>query len=150
VQRTDTLFAISGAALLFTGLIVAKFLRQFGEMSLHWPGSSTMRSIPSYAPCCAIAGLFGVFAFFCAIGYLPFSETESQWHFWLSFSGVILFGLGYVAMVFLGHKQPSYQASQGALTVVLLLVVTGPVAFLCGQVLFAFSLSRALFDAYRH
>ena len=150
MQRTDNLFAISGAVLLVAGLIVEKFLRQFGEMALHWPGSSAMRVIPSYAPCYAVAGLFGAFAFLYAIGYVPFSETASQWHFWLSFSGAILLGLGYGAMVFLGHREPDHQASQGALAVVLLLLVAGPVAFVCGQVLFAVSLSRALFEMYRH
>jgi hypothetical protein len=149
MPRTENLFAISGAALFVAGLLVAKFLRHSGGMSITWPGSMAMYVVPSNALCYAVAALFGAFASLYAVGYIPFGENSSKWHFWLSLLGATLFGSGFGALAFLGHRGPDLQPSQGALAVVLVLLVAGPAAFGCGQVLFAVSLSRALVEMHR-
>ena len=67
-------------------------------MVVPWPGSHVHRGISLQTPCYGLASLFGFFACFYAIGYIPFSRTLAPWHFWLSVAGVVLYAVGFVAL----------------------------------------------------
>ena len=94
-----------------------------------------------------MAAVFGVFACVYAIQRIPFNNTLSKWHFWLSIAGTAQYAIGYV---FLGSwardiaGSGHLQASHAALVFALIGLVLGPLCFLSGQILFVIGLVQAV------
>ena len=150
MNRTGHLFAIASLILLIFGLLLARYVTSV-EMALHWPGSRVAYGIPLYTPCYGIGALFALFAGLYTISYVPFAKGVSQWHFWLSFIGVLLFALGYSMLGVLGSREViNHHASQGSLAVMALGFLLGPLAFVFGQLLFVIGLARAVLEIRRH
>lgn len=151
MQRTGQFFAITSLMLLILGLSLASFLRSSTERSVGWPWSRMDYGIPLDAPCYAVAALFALFAGLYTISNIPFAKGVSQWHFWLSFTGVLLFAIGYGMLAALGSRElQHHETSQGSMAVAAFGLVFGPVAFIVGQLLFVVGLVRAVLETRRH
>jgi hypothetical protein len=107
--------------------------------------------IPLYASCYTVAALFALFAGLYTISYTPFAKSVSQWHFWLSFTGVLLFAIGYGMLFALGSRYlQNHHASRSSMALTAFGLVFGPAAFVIGQLLFIVGLLRAVLEMRRH
>lgn len=150
MNRTGHLFATASLMLLIFGLLLARYFRTSGYMSLHLPVSRVAYAIPLSTPCYGIGALFALFAGLYTISYVPFAKGVSQWHFWLSFIGVSLFALGFGMLGVLGRREVlNHHSFQGSLAVAAFGLILGPWFFVFGQLLFAIGLARAVLEIRR-
>lgn len=141
MQRVDHLFSIASIVALGFGLI-AKYVMPERGFTITSPQHTYFFS--PRTPCYGIAALFALFAFLYSIGYIPFSRTMMQWHFWLSMSAVALFATGFAGLCILTRDTklaPSKLELPG--TFVALSLLTSISIFLFAQVWFAVGLTRS-------
>jgi hypothetical protein len=101
MQRTPTLFAIVGAALLIIGLLMPS-IAPSQAITVTSPRSTVGYS--PRVPCYGLAALFAVFAFLYSVWTIPFSRTLIRWHFWLTFSSVLLAAAGFLVLHIVAEK----------------------------------------------
>jgi len=109
-------------------------------MSLRWPGSHSGYIIGTHVPCYGLAGLFAIFACSYAVGWIRLGEAMANWHFWLSLSGVAMFGLGFALFARIAAQSAVPYPGQGMLLVIAGGMFIGPATFVAGQLLLMITL----------
>lgn len=141
--RATNLFAAASATLLILGLILSNFVSKRG-MSITWPGSNTLHVIGLHVPCYGLAGLFAIFAFSYALRWIPANQAIIDWHLWLSFSGVVMFGTAFALFSSHAIENPVREPSQWALLSILGGLILGPTTFVVGQLLLLIASIRSI------
>ncbi len=140
--RTPNLFACAAIGLLAFGLLGSRLWSQTGfGIQAGGRGYGFSNQMPLYC----IAALFAGFAFLYSIGYIPFSATMAQWHFWLSLVSVVVCVAGWgIFSWYAGKATPATQLGAGGMLIAAA-VAMSLLTFVSMQLWFAVDLARALF-----
>jgi hypothetical protein len=141
--RTPNLFACAAIGLLAFGLVASKLWPQTG-FAIYTGAHSPVYGFSNEMPFYCIAALFASFAFLYSIGYIPFSATMMQWHFWLSLVSVIVCVTGWGIFSWYVDRMTKTNEGAGGMLIAAALI-TSLLTFVSMQLWFAIDLARALF-----
>jgi hypothetical protein len=144
--RTPNLFACAAIGLLAFGLVASKLWPQTG-FAIYTGAHSPVYGFSNEMPLYCIAALFAGFAFLYSIGYIPFSATMMQWHFWLSVVSVVVCVAGWAIFSWYVDRMTNTNQGAGGMLIAAALVAS-LLTFVSTQLWFAIDLARALFKMH--
>jgi hypothetical protein len=142
--RTPNLFACAAIGLLTFGLVASKLWPQTG---FAIQAGARAYGFDNQMPLYCIAALFAGFAFLYSIGYIPFSATMMQWHFWLSLVSVVVCVAGWGIFSWYVDRMTNTNEGAGGMLIAAALVAS-LLTFVSMQLWFAIDLARALFKMH--
>jgi hypothetical protein len=150
--RTPNLFACAAIGLLAFGLVASKLWPQTG-FAIYTGAHSPVYGFSNEMPFYCIAALFASFAFLYSIGYIPFSATMMQWHFWLSLVSVVVCVAGWAIFSWYADRMTNTQLRPGGILLVAAFLAA-LLTFVSMQLWFAIDLaarfSKCAQHSYRH
>ena len=127
--RSSELFVIDAVAILGFSL-VARFISPSNlGVSIHW--RHTAYVLPPGLICLGLATGLCFFATIYSLWMLPFNGIATQWHFWLSTIGIVVFWL-------------SFYRTPGSRTALWVAFAAAPAVVLLTQVIFVWNLIQAI------
>ena len=89
MERPPDLFVISALLLLVFALSARSISPSVSGIMTSWRG--TLYVFPPSSICIALATMLCFFATIYSLWMLPFNQTLSLWHFWLTSVGIVVF-----------------------------------------------------------